>query len=60
MNGKMIEKNFNAHHSNNWLINQLNQRNLELKDVQYAVISSTGTLFIDIYNDKLTSAIDLE
>jgi len=60
MNGKMIEKNFNAQFSNNWIISQLNQRNLEIKDVQYAVISSTGTLFIDVNNDKLTSAIDLE
>ncbi|MFK9094633.1 DUF421 domain-containing protein [Bacillus salipaludis] len=60
MNGKMIEKNFNAQYSNSWLVNQLNQRKLELEDVQYAVITSKGHLFIDVYHDKLTSAIDLE
>ncbi|MFJ7726860.1 DUF421 domain-containing protein [Neobacillus sp. NPDC097160] len=60
MNGKMIEKNFNAQYSNSWLVNQLNLRKLELEDVQYAVITSKGHLFIDVYHDQLTTAIDLE
>jgi len=60
MNGKIIEKNFNTQYSITWLINQLNQRKLEISDVQYAVITSTGHLFIDVNHDHLTSAIDLE
>jgi uncharacterized membrane protein YcaP (DUF421 family) len=60
MNGKIIEKNFNNLYTNTWLLNQLNQRKLEIKDVQYAVISTTGFLFIDLYHDELNSTIDIE
>jgi len=60
MNGKIIEKNFNHQYTNAWLLNQLNQRKLKIKDVQYAVISTSGYLFVDLYNDQLSSAIDLE
>ncbi len=60
MNRKIIEKNFNDQYTYDWLLNQLNQRKLEIKDIQYAVISTTGFLFIDLYQDQLDSAIDLE
>lgn len=60
MNGTLITKNFNDHYSNSWLIDQLTLRKIGLKDVQYAVISSTGHLFIDLYDDHLDSPIDIE
>ncbi|WP_066383401.1 DUF421 domain-containing protein [Neobacillus mesonae] len=60
MNGKIIEKNMDAQYSNAWLMNQLNKRRLELPDVHYAVISSTGHLFIDHYKDHISSPIDNE
>ncbi|GHH99196.1 DUF421 domain-containing protein [Neobacillus kokaensis] len=60
MNGKIIKKNIDAHFSNAWLMNQLNQRNMKLADVHYAVISSTGHLFIDHYQDRIASPLDNE
>jgi uncharacterized membrane protein YcaP (DUF421 family) len=60
MNGKIIEKNFNEKYTNSWLLNQLDQRRISIEDVQYAVISTKGYLFIDLYNDHLDSAIDIE
>ena len=60
MNGKIIEKNFNKKYSRQWLDEELAYKKLNLKDVQYAVISSNGRLFIDLYNDQLTAPIDKE
>jgi hypothetical protein len=33
---------------------------LQIKDIQYAVISSNGSLFIDLYDDHLQSPLDAE
>ena len=60
MNGRVVEKNFNSQYSSAWLNKELQSRNLELKDIQYAVISSNSSLFIDLYNDNLKSPLDQE
>ena len=60
MNGRVVEKNFNSQYSSAWLNQELQSRNLELKDIQYAVISSNSSLFIDLYNDNLKSPLDRE
>lgn len=53
MNGSLVEKNFNKNYSRQWLYQELKTRNLQIKDIQYAVISSNGSLFIDLYDDHL-------
>lgn len=60
MDGRVVEKNFNSQYSSAWLNQELQSRNLELKEVQYAVISSNSSLFIDLYNDNLKSPLDRE
>lgn len=60
MNGTLVEKNFNKNYSRQWLYLELKTRNLQIKDIQYAVISSNGSLFIDLYDDHLQSPLDAE
>lgn len=60
MNGSLVEKNFNKNYSRQWLYQELKTRNLQIKDIQYAVISSNGSLFIDLYDDHLHSPLDVE
>lgn len=60
MDGAIVEKNFTTQYSSIWLKKELESRNLQLKDIQYAVISTNGSLFIDLYNDHLKAPIDLE
>lgn len=60
MDGKVVEKNLNSQYSSAWLNQELQSRNLQLKDIQYAVISSNSSLIIDLYNDHLKSPLDQE
>lgn len=60
MDGVAIDKNFHEPFSNQWLDQQLKQRKLQMKDIQYAVISSNGSLFVDLFADGLTSPTDME
>jgi uncharacterized membrane protein YcaP (DUF421 family) len=60
MNGSLVEKNFNKNYSKQWLYQELKTRNLQIKDIQYALISSNGSLFIDLYDDHLQSPLDVE
>ncbi|MDR6123008.1 uncharacterized membrane protein YcaP (DUF421 family) [Bacillus sp. SLBN-46] len=60
MDGRVVEKNFNSQYSSAWLNQELQSRNLELIDIQYAVISSNSSLFIDLYNDNVKSPLDRE
>ncbi|MEH7336351.1 DUF421 domain-containing protein [Neobacillus drentensis] len=60
MDGKLIEKNFNQNFSKQWLDQELKSRSLQIKAVQYAVISSNGSLFIDLFDDHLNSPLDTE
>ncbi|MDN3015398.1 DUF421 domain-containing protein [Paenibacillus sp. BSR1-1] len=60
MDGKIIEKNFNQNFSKQWLEQELKSRSVQIKAVQYAVISSNGSLFIDLFDDHLDSPLDTE
>ncbi len=60
MDGVAIEKNFNESFSKQWLNQQVKHRKLQIKDIQYAVISSNGSLFLDLFADGLTSPTDME
>lgn len=60
MDGVAVEKNFNSHYSSHWLDQELKLRKLHIKAIQYAVISSNGSLFIDLFEDELKSPLDTE
>lgn len=60
MDGKVIGKNFTDQYTNEWLDHEIKKRYLQVKDIQYAVISSNGALFIDLFEDQLDSASDIE
>ncbi|MGG3470525.1 DUF421 domain-containing protein [Neobacillus pocheonensis] len=60
MDGKVVEKNFNHNFSKQWLEHELKLRNLQPEAIQYAVISSNGSLFLDLYDDHLKSPLDTE
>jgi uncharacterized membrane protein YcaP (DUF421 family) len=55
-----VEKNFNSKYSRQWLDHELKVRSLQMDEIQYAVISSNGSLFIDLYDDHLKSPLDME
>ncbi|WP_059173815.1 DUF421 domain-containing protein [Bacillus sp. FJAT-27445] len=60
MDGKIITKNTNGIYSQPWIEGECRKRNLNVKEIYYAVINTRGTLFIDKYEDKLSSPTDLE
>jgi uncharacterized membrane protein YcaP (DUF421 family) len=60
MDGELVDKNFNSTYTPTWLNTELKKRNLLIKDIQYAVISSNGSFFIDTFNDGLTTPLDPE
>ena len=60
MDGVIIEKNFQGYYSKQWLDQELKIRGLQVKEIQYAVIGTNGSLFIDLYQDNLTSPADME
>ncbi|MFC7371920.1 DUF421 domain-containing protein [Fictibacillus iocasae] len=52
MDGSVLEQNLNDIHNRTWLNQQLTSRGLTLSDVFYAVVSSNGTLILDLYQDN--------
>jgi uncharacterized membrane protein YcaP (DUF421 family) len=60
MDKKLIEKNFTSQYTRQWLEQELKKKNLSSKEVQYAVISTSGNLHIDKYQDHLNSPVDKE
>ncbi|MFF2446415.1 DUF421 domain-containing protein [Neobacillus sp. NPDC058068] len=60
MDGVAVEKNFDSQYSSTWLNQELKLRNLQMKEIQYAVISSNGSLFIDLLEDHINAPLDRE
>lgn len=61
MDGKVITKNLEEHNlSMDWLEDEVKKRNIKWDNVFYAVVSSNGFLYFDIYNDQIPSPIDKE
>ncbi|MEW4282591.1 DUF421 domain-containing protein [Priestia koreensis] len=61
MNGEIISKNTGeTPYTEAWLYQELRKRGYELSDVHYAVVSTSGVLYIDTYNDHLSSPLDVE
>lgn len=61
MDGRLVMKNLEENHvSEKWLREELDKRNLKPEDVVYAVRGSNGRLFVDTYDDHITSPLDQE
>jgi uncharacterized membrane protein YcaP (DUF421 family) len=60
IDGEAIEKNFNSKYTRSWLDHELKLRALQIIEIQYAVISTNGSFFIDLFDDSLKSPLDLE
>ncbi|MFS0862072.1 DUF421 domain-containing protein [Fredinandcohnia sp. 179-A 10B2 NHS] len=60
MDGEIINKNIVGPYNQKWIEVECKKRNLEVKDVYYAVVNSHGSLFIDKYQDDIHSPTDVE
>ena len=61
MDGEIIIKNLKDNKlTKNWLDIELNRRNLNVKEVFYAVLLANETLYIDTYKDVIFSPVDKE
>lgn len=58
MDGILVKKNTEPKYTNDWIEQELNARNVKLEEVQYAVVSSNGTLFIDLFHDGIKSPLN--
>ena len=60
MDGEIIDKNAVGPYHQKWIESECKKRNVQIEDVYYAVVNSSGTLFIDMYKDKILSPTDVE
>jgi uncharacterized membrane protein YcaP (DUF421 family) len=61
MDGDIITNNLEQNHlSEDWIYHELKKRKLSLPDVCYAVKSTNGDLYFDLYKDKINNPIDIE
>ncbi|MDR7235451.1 DUF421 domain-containing protein [Neobacillus drentensis] len=60
MDGQIIEKNASGIYSREWIEAEFKRRNLHIEEIYYAVVNSGGYLFVDKYEDKLSSPTDVE
>lgn len=61
MDGKIIDKNLRENHiAFSWLDKKLNERNLRVSDVLYAVLGGNGDIYFDTYDDQIKSPVDQE
>ncbi|MOA33686.1 hypothetical protein D3C78_1550000 [compost metagenome] len=61
MDGTIMEKNLRENQlTKQWLQTQIKNKGLAVQQINYAVISSNGSLYMDTYTDQITSPIDKE
>lgn len=61
MDGEIVKKNLVENNlSEDWLQMQLQNRQLTLKEVLYAVLLANGTIYFDTYKDHISSPVDAE
>lgn len=53
MDGAVIEQSLTSTYTRSWLEQQLQIRKVKINDIYYAVISSNGTLSLDLYDDHV-------
>ncbi|MEC0092078.1 DUF421 domain-containing protein [Paenibacillus macquariensis] len=61
MDGQILHRNLDQNHiSEEWLMQQINNKGKEAHDIFYAVKSTNGNLIFDYYQDELSNPIDKE
>lgn len=60
MDGEIIHKNTVGLYNQMWIEAECKKRNVQIEDVYYAVVNSSGILFLDMYKDKIHSPTDVE
>jgi len=56
MDGQILHRNLDQNHiSEEWLMQQINNKGKEALDIFYAVKSTNGNLIFDYYQDKLSN-----
>ena len=61
MDGKIIEKNLEENNIlKDWLYQELDKRNVTVKDVFYAVKGTNNQLVFDFYADNVKSPTDIQ
>jgi uncharacterized membrane protein YcaP (DUF421 family) len=61
MDGEVIGKNLNENNGAASLLRkELDKRQLNEKDVMYAVLSANGNIYIDLYKDHVQNPVDME
>ncbi|UPM56343.1 DUF421 domain-containing protein [Gottfriedia acidiceleris] len=61
MDGEIILKNLKENNLSELMVQEeLKKRNLQTKEVVYAVLAANGNIYIDTYNDQIASPIDQE
>ncbi|MFB3166632.1 DUF421 domain-containing protein [Neobacillus sp. 179-C4.2 HS] len=53
-NGNILYENLTKHtHDEEWLMAELNKRDLTVHDISYAVVGTKGNLYIDLFRDEV-------
>lgn len=61
MDGEIISKNLKENNLSELMVQEeLKKRNLQMKEVVYAVMAANGNIYIDTYKDQIASPIDQE
>lgn len=60
MDGEIIHKNLTSQYTEQWINLELSNRQLQLNQVLYAVVSTNGMLYVDVYKDQLSAPTDRE
>lgn len=61
MDGKIIENNLMQNHlTESWLFEELQKRDVTVKDIVYAVLLGNGHIYVDQYKDHISVPIDKE
>ncbi|MFF2876069.1 DUF421 domain-containing protein [Gottfriedia sp. NPDC057991] len=61
MDGEIISKNLRENNLSELMVQEeLKKRNLQMKEVVYAVMAANGNIYIDTYKDQIASPIDQE
>ena len=60
MDGEIIHKNAVDSYNLKWIEAKCKKRHVQIEDVYYAVVNSRGSLFLDMYQDRIFSPTDVE
>ncbi|MCQ6279969.1 DUF421 domain-containing protein [Bacillus sp. EB600] len=53
IDGKILHQNLSKRYDEEWLLAELKKRNITVSEISYAVVGTTGGLYIDLFQDHL-------